>query len=567
MKTLLKIGEMVDHAPEWLKDAIVHVAKDAGKKTDDLELHRHSHSEKAKVNGLDPASRKALKYVSYRTPDRDDEIVIPSAIDLKEFRKYAHVLVNHNYSLLPVGSDDSIEADDYGIKALTQYADTGEGTLANVVWALVSQGHMKASSVGFVPTSFTKPGDREWDRVANKLQSDWKEFDKPRAEKSLKRIITGGVLLEHSDVSVPCNTDASLIQIVKSMNVDEKLIKQMGIEMKGLGNLSDSDLRQALSQLVSPPTRDGLSPGVWVADIYDGYFVYVNGPDMFKQGYAVEGDKASLVGEPTPVQRRAVYITSETTKKSVAFGDCDADGVPSVVFKPYPSEHASRQNDPDKYKKIRRENDKFGEGIHAIWGVLEDGKTELQAIRFDKDKFTPEEAKKWLKDHEHKTVLEEAAGEEKARGDGRGVGGPAQGDGGADMCVCPECGATAKHERGVPCNEQKCPKCGTAMTGQPKEKSEKAEKVHYICTECDHEMDAVEAPDECPECGAKMEEAENEEEEEEDKEKKSINRVVKVVEPPRIVKVLFIPPDEEQIAKSMHDAVVRAISRRSGRLM
>jgi hypothetical protein len=61
---------------------------------------------------------------------------------------------------------------------------------------------------------------------------------------------------------------------------------------------------------------------------------------------------------------------------------------------------------------------------------------------------------------------------EKARGEGQGVGGERQGDGGADQCVCPKCGATVKHEKGVPCNEQKCPKCGAAMTGQDAEKSE-----------------------------------------------------------------------------------------------
>lgn len=69
---------------------------------------------------------------------------------------------------------------------------------------------------------------------------------------------------------------------------------------------------------------------------------------------------------------------------------------------------------------------------------------------------------------------------EKARGEGQGAGGPRQGDGGADQCVCPKCGATAAHEKGTPCSETKCAKCGAAMTGQSAEKSEaeveKAEK-------------------------------------------------------------------------------------------
>ena len=79
--------------------------------------------------------------------------------------------------------------------------------------------------------------------------------------------------------------------------------------------------------------------------------------------------------------------------------------------KPYPNEHACRLEDPDKYVRIRRENDKFGDGIHAIWGIQEDKPVELQAIRFDKNKYTVSEAKKWLKDHDYKCKLFEPASE------------------------------------------------------------------------------------------------------------------------------------------------------------
>lgn len=54
----------------------------------------------------------------------------------------------------------------------------------------------------------------------------------------------------------------------------------------------------------------------------------------------------------------------------------------------------------------------------------------------------------------------------EARGEGVGVGGEKQGDGGAQTCVCPECGAEKEHERGKPCAEVKCPKCGVAMVGK-----------------------------------------------------------------------------------------------------
>ena len=62
----------------------------------------------------------------------------------------------------------------------------------------------------------------------------------------------------------------------------------------------------------------------------------------------------------------------------------------------------------------------------------------------------------------------------KARGEGQGVGGTPQGDGGADKCVCPDCGKEIDHIKGKPCAEVKCPECGTLMQGKSN-KENKAE--------------------------------------------------------------------------------------------
>jgi predicted Fe-Mo cluster-binding NifX family protein len=47
-----------------------------------------------------------------------------------------------------------------------------------------------------------------------------------------------------------------------------------------------------------------------------------------------------------------------------------------------------------------------------------------------------------------------------------GSGGGGRGAGAAGYCVCPQCGQTEPHQRGVPCFERQCPKCGIAMIRQ-----------------------------------------------------------------------------------------------------
>jgi predicted Fe-Mo cluster-binding NifX family protein len=61
------------------------------------------------------------------------------------------------------------------------------------------------------------------------------------------------------------------------------------------------------------------------------------------------------------------------------------------------------------------------------------------------------------------------AGGGKGRGQGgggRGRMGGAKAGGPAGNCVCPQCGHTESHQRGVPCAERKCPQCGAFMTRQ-----------------------------------------------------------------------------------------------------
>ena len=84
-------------------------------------------------------------------------------------------------------------------------------------------------------------------------------------------------------------------------------------------------------------------------------------------------------------------------------------------MRPYPNEHAARLRDPGKYDEFRRDNDAGGSGVDFIYGIFtedDERKSELQAIRFDKDQYTMSEAKAWLDERNFSVIeFEEATGE------------------------------------------------------------------------------------------------------------------------------------------------------------
>lgn len=73
-------------------------------------------------------------------------------------------------------------------------------------------------------------------------------------------------------------------------------------------------------------------------------------------------------------------------------------------------EHAARIRDPGQFKKLRRTRDAYGDGIDAIFGIRKDDTSALQSIRFNIEKFSARQAKKWLKELKHK-VIEFESGE------------------------------------------------------------------------------------------------------------------------------------------------------------
>jgi ATP-dependent protease ClpP protease subunit len=115
---------------------------------------------------------------------------------------------------------------------------------------------------------------------------------------------------------------------------------------------------------------------------------------------------AKIQFKETEKKIRGMEIDDNEILEIAAFIDIEN----SEPYMPYPNEHAARVREPGDFeeKSFRRKN--IETGIDIIIGRLK-GKTTTttQAYRFKKDKFTTDEAKKWLKDHDIKYIKFEAA--------------------------------------------------------------------------------------------------------------------------------------------------------------
>ena len=93
------------------------------------------------------------------------------------------------------------------------------------------------------------------------------------------------------------------------------------------------------------------------------------------------------------------------------------------VSKPFPNEHAARQRppsdfDPSTFRRTAPSGELQGgfgaKGLAFIVGrLLSTGKFAIQTVRFDRKRYTPAEAKAWLKEHDFRDVGFEEATEKR----------------------------------------------------------------------------------------------------------------------------------------------------------
>ena len=238
MKKQVKLNKVINKLDsDFVKLLKEQLVKD-GVDLDDCEVFRKNTEavtddieHKAK---LEEGTRTAIKYISTRTVDQSGDIILPKGVDFKLFKKGGMpVFHNHDYSKPQIGIAESIKADEWGVMAKVRYADTGEGTLADVLWKLTSQGMNKQSSVGIIPTEIIRKGDDSFNSAVKILVAEYPELKKTKGD--LNRIISKCILFEFSDVSLACNTDTDVLAVSKMYSdagADAVLLKQLGLDVK-----------------------------------------------------------------------------------------------------------------------------------------------------------------------------------------------------------------------------------------------------------------------------------------------------------------------------------------------
>jgi HK97 family phage prohead protease len=141
-------------------------------------------------------------YISTVTPDRFGDIVNPFGMDADNYRKNPIVLFGHSHHSRGnvIGKNISLFPDDFGVKAITKFADTPAG---KDLYNLNKEGYLNAWSIGYIPKKV---------KTQNNNSNN---------QNGIYNIIDEWELLEYSSVVIPANPDAInlMLKEIKSEEV------------------------------------------------------------------------------------------------------------------------------------------------------------------------------------------------------------------------------------------------------------------------------------------------------------------------------------------------------------
>lgn len=152
---------------------------------------------------------------SDETEDRHDTVIDMKGWELDNFRRNPVVLLNHNYTGLPVARGNKIWKSKGQLKIRAEFPSADISPEADTVFKLSKAGYMKAVSVGFIPLA----SRFEYvDEKGNVVEDDKADTNKHR----MRRRFTHQELLEVSIVTVPSNPNALQDAVKNSVITEEE---------------------------------------------------------------------------------------------------------------------------------------------------------------------------------------------------------------------------------------------------------------------------------------------------------------------------------------------------------
>lgn len=157
--------------------------------------------------------------------DSYNEVVIPTGADLSRYNRNPVVLLNHNYSELPIGKCTEINVTDKGLEAFGFIAKSQK---CDEIWSLMKQDIIRAWSIGYYPIeAATRPGKYGYGWTE---QVDWEKTKKMLMSKygidadalGVDIITTKWHMLEFSLTPVPSNPGTLSTGIGKSFDGELK---------------------------------------------------------------------------------------------------------------------------------------------------------------------------------------------------------------------------------------------------------------------------------------------------------------------------------------------------------
>lgn len=208
----MNVEENVKHIVEIIKaaglDESVEVVRQSFTITAEFTKSSPKFADEPKI---EPGSGVFPMWVTTRDVDRDNEVVMPRGLSLKEWMKSGVIIQGHDYSTLPLGKAVWVGVSDYGVKMHIEAAPTEKG---KEILAL-SKFMPLTASIGFGVEEYARKGSPEFEKIMRKSMKDWPEMTQQKADR-VSGIVLKSTLFEVSIVSVPANPNAVQTQIAKS---------------------------------------------------------------------------------------------------------------------------------------------------------------------------------------------------------------------------------------------------------------------------------------------------------------------------------------------------------------